>query len=481
MKKIGIYVRVSTQEQAKEGYSIGEQIDRLKKYSSSQDWTIYQIYTDAGYSGATKNRPALQNLIEDVKSGKIEKVLVYKLDRLSRSQKDTLELIEDVFLTNNCDFESMTERFDTSTSFGRAIVGILAVFAQLEREQIKERMSMGLTARIKEGKWHGGGKVPFGYDYDQANNKLIINEYEALLIKNIFNDFIEGKSMYQIAAKMQESGTKVQCEKTYISTLRYILKNKTYCGYLRNKDKWEPGLHDAIISESTYEKAQIILNENKKKYEEQGIISGKKGITTYLGGLIYCAKCGAKYSKSTTGCKKYKTYTYYSCYSKNKKTRHLIKDPNCGNKSYQVEDLDKLIFDQIRQLAIDPNYIKQLKNDSEKISEQNKIEVIEKQLKSISSQISRLMDLYSFGQFDIEQLDDKIKSLTEQKVKLQNELNLLQNDSEQMTEKEVMKLVKSFDEVLSSGDFYAIRTVVESLINKIVIDGDDIAIHWNFT
>ena len=177
--RVALYIRVSTQEQAKEGYSIGEQEDRLRKFADAHDWTIVKIYTDAGHSGANQERPALQDMIMDIKAGLIDKVAVYKLDRLSRSQKDTLELIEDVMLANKCDFESMTEKFDTATSFGRAMVGILAVFAQLEREQIKERMSMGMEARLKTGKWRGG-LVPFGYDYEKALDKLVVNEYSVM-------------------------------------------------------------------------------------------------------------------------------------------------------------------------------------------------------------------------------------------------------------------------------------------------------------
>ena len=126
---IALYSRVSTAEQASEGYSIGEQQSRLQSYCDAMNFKPYTLYTDAGFSGGSTDRPALQDLIRDVKNGKIEKVVVYKLDRLSRSQKDTLELIEDVFLTNGCDFVSVTENFDTATPLGRAMIGILAVFA----------------------------------------------------------------------------------------------------------------------------------------------------------------------------------------------------------------------------------------------------------------------------------------------------------------------------------------------------------------
>jgi site-specific DNA recombinase len=183
--RVALYLRVSTQEQAKEGYSIGEQEERLKKYCEAMGWDIYKIYIDPGYSGGDTNRPGLQTMIDDVKENKVDKVVVYKLDRLSRSQLDTLFLIEKVFLANNTDFVSMSENFDTSTPFGRAMIGILAVFAQLEREQIKERMSMGKEARAKEGKWNGGSSVPIGYRYDSLADLLILDEWEAMQIEEL--------------------------------------------------------------------------------------------------------------------------------------------------------------------------------------------------------------------------------------------------------------------------------------------------------
>ena len=185
MKKLtACYARVSTQEQVKEGYSIDEQIERLRSYCEAMGWNRFKIYVEAGASGGNMNRPALQEMLKDIRSGMIEKVVVYKLDRLSRSQKDTLNLIEDEFLAHGVDFISMCENFDTSSPFGRAMVGILAVFAQLEREQIKERMNMGREARAKEGKWVGVGNSPVGYDY--IDGALQINEFEAVQIRELF-------------------------------------------------------------------------------------------------------------------------------------------------------------------------------------------------------------------------------------------------------------------------------------------------------
>ena len=176
------YVRVSTENQL-ENYSIDEQTSRMKAYCSAMNFNLIKIYTDGGYSGGNTDRPALKQMLYDLRSSQIDAVLVYKLDRLSRSQKDTLTLIEDCFLANGIDFISINENFDTSTPFGRAMIGILSVFAQLEKDQITERFTMGRIGRCKAGYFHGGGNPPYGYSY--VNGSLLINYDEAENVKKI--------------------------------------------------------------------------------------------------------------------------------------------------------------------------------------------------------------------------------------------------------------------------------------------------------
>ena len=478
--RVGIYVRVSTQEQAKEGYSIGEQTDRLKKFAEAHDWIVVRVYTDAGHSGADTDRPALQDMLQDIRNGKLDKVLVYKLDRLSRSQKDTLSLIEDEFLPHGTDFESMSEKLDTSTPQGRLFLGILAAFAQLEREVIRERMSMGMEARIKEGKWKGGAHAPFGYDYEKALDKLVINEQEATIVKHIFEAFTEGTNMYQIRNEMVDKGLRLKNGGCDIRTIKYILMNKTYCGYLKSKDQWFKGLHDPIIDEPTFDKAQEILEEKRRKFEESGIIIKSTAIASNLGGLIYCSHCGAKYCRTQSGLKKYGYVQYYKCYSRNKKAKHMIKNANCKNKIYRIEVLDEIIFNEIRKLKIDPNYIKVLRKEADKITDKQQIQTIEKEITSINNQLSRFIDLYSLGNYDIEQLDAKTKPLNERKLKLQKELQKLQEASKHKTDQEVLQIVESFDEVIEKGSLEDRRSLIQSLIDRIDIDNEDITIHWNF-
>lgn len=473
--RVALYVRVSTQEQVKEGYSIGEQTERLQMYAEAHGWHVYKIYTDAGHSGATKNRPALQDLITDIKHGKVDKVLVYKLDRLSRSQKDTLALIEDVMLANHCDFVSMSENFDTGTPFGMAIIGILAVFAQLEREQIKERLMLGKEARVKEGKWCGVAP-PFGYTYD--GEKLIINEYEAMIVRYIFDAFIHGMPLRKLSDQLDEKGYAFRNGRSDYSMIKYILANKVYCGYMRHNDEWINGLHDPIIDDDTFAAAQKILDYNRKRYFENTFKPNNLAVGTNLGGLIYCARCGAKFGKRHTGSKKYGLHYQYCCYSRSKTLKVMIKDPNCMNKAYNVEDLDDIIFSEIKKLAIDPEYIKTLhqpNNDDDKA-----IDAIQKQIKQISTQLSRYMDLYSLGTYSIDDLDAKTAPLQDQRTKLSAELERLTNGRKKLPEADAIHLATSFEDVLDHGDLTDRRKIIEALIDKIIIDGDDITIHWNF-
>ena len=148
MKITAIYIRVSTEAQREEGYSIEAQTEALTAYCTAKGWKTYELYIDGGYSGSSLERPAIQRLIHHVKNSRIERVLVYKLDRLSRSQKDTLYLIEDILNPHEVLCISLNESMDTGSPMGRLMLGILSAFAQLERENIRERTRMGLAERV---------------------------------------------------------------------------------------------------------------------------------------------------------------------------------------------------------------------------------------------------------------------------------------------------------------------------------------------
>ena len=158
--KIALYCRVSTLLQFEKGNSIDEQKKRLQAYCESRGWENFEFFVDAGYSGSNMERPALQELIQRITE--FDTVLVYKLDRLGRNQREILYLIEDVFGKNNVNFNSITENFDTSTPVGKLMLSMMGAFAELERQQINERMMMGRIASAEKGRWRGGSGVPTG-------------------------------------------------------------------------------------------------------------------------------------------------------------------------------------------------------------------------------------------------------------------------------------------------------------------------------
>ena len=185
------YIRVSTMEQATAGYSLEAQQEKLNGYAEYQKYALLPPYADEGFSGASLSRPALQKLIGDVKDGKIDIVLIYKLDRLSRRVRDVIDLVE-LFAEHNVTLYSLTENLDVSSPFGRAALKMSATFSELERETIRDRMMMGKDQRVKQGKALPTRVAPFGYRYDIQKKRFEIVPEEAEIVQKLFELYISG-------------------------------------------------------------------------------------------------------------------------------------------------------------------------------------------------------------------------------------------------------------------------------------------------
>lgn len=465
---IGLYTRVSTAEQAREGYSIDEQIQRLKLYAEAHGRKDYKVYTDGGYTGASMERPALNDLLKDIKAGKIDKVIVYKLDRLSRSQKDTLYLIEDAFLSNGVDFESMSERFDTSTSFGRAMVGVLAVFAQLEREQIKERMAMGKEGRAKEGRWHGGGYAPIGYDY--RGGELIVNDLEAAHVREAFTMYASGASIKQIEEQFARKGYSHAHGGYNHTTLKRLLENVLYIGMVKHKGQVYEGIHEQIIDKELFEAVRL------RRELEHDKASGRPSSATYLSGLVVCGKCGGRYACTAhaVGGK----YRYYTCYNRRPVNKSMATGPRCLNTNYRVDKLEQIIFGEIKKLALDPAELHKRKDKSGEREEKER--ALSAQLKKLQDKKSRLIDLYGSGLFDMDTVAAKVREAEESERLIQAELAALMRADHKLDQDQAAKMITSFGDILERGIYEEIRLVIQSLIDTITIDGEDIIIKWRF-
>lgn len=450
---IAIYVRVSTQEQKNHGYSVNEQIERLTKYCEALGLDETKVYNDAGYSGAKIDRPALSLLISDVKAHKIEKVVVYKLDRLSRSQKDTLTLIEDIFLKNGCDFVSISENFDTSTPLGRAMIGILAVFAQLEREQIKERMSMGREARAKSGRYAGSWRHPIGYDY--IDGELIVNDFEKEQIQKIYQYYLEGMGLRKIAETLNKQGLTHKYGAWREGVVRTVLTSKNYIGFIHFGGEWYKGHHEAIIDDETFEKVQRFHSRKSTLYNTNG---GHP--MSYLGGFVYCKRCGAKYLKYHRRSKGYE-YDYYSCFNRYPRNHA----GTCKNDNWKVDELDDLIIGEIRKLSFEP--LTPSKTPK-------KTDTIQRRINELTKQLERLMGLYSVEGIPFETLQKKIKEINDQRLKLESV------EEETLTPADIEDVATSFDDILENGTLEDVRTAISTLIDRIEVDGEDVTIYWSF-
>ena len=485
MKKcrVGIYTRVSTQEQAESGYSIHEQEDRLKKYAEINNWIVYKVYSDPGYSGAKLERPALQKMIKDIEHGRIQKVIVYKLDRLSRRQRDTLYLIEDVFNTQNVDFVSMTEQIDTGSPLGRAMIGILATFAQLEREQIRERMQVGLDARAKDGYFHGGGYSPIGYDYVDGN--LVVNEYEAMQVKKIYDLYLDGLPINAIKNYMNKHGYTKQSTAWTDTSVRSVLFSRVYTGVIEWKGNIYPGKHKALVSLADFEKVQKMRHQRALSTPEQNKNPFKR--TSLLGGLIWCGNCGARYYSKQNTVKKNKTtdpnkkpLKYYTCYSRAKSNKRMIKDPTCKNPSFNTQKLDALILGEVRKLAVDADYLHSLLDSSEGNDAKKSIDTLNERIADIDKQINKLIDLYQLGSIDFNIINEKIEKLNEEKQTLESEIENASDEAPAMDTQELASIVNTIPDILDSGNMDDIKGVVHSLIESILIYDDAIVINWKF-
>jgi len=348
-KQCAIYTRVSTDIQAEKDFSSCEaQEEKIRAFIKSQDnWQIFKVYADAGYSGANTNRPALQELLEDVKEKKIDIILAYKIDRLTRSPKDFYQLIE-FFEQYKVDFISITERFDTSTPAGRLLRNIILTFAQFERELVSERTRDKLLERAKKGFWHGG-VTPYGYK--RENKKLVINKKEAEIIRLIFEKYLETGSITEVYDFLKEKNIKNRQGNLFCrEAIAFLLRNLVYAGKVKFADQIYQGIHQPIISEELFDLAQKIHKKIKRKFRVYRDF--------LFGGLINCKECGYKMSACFTNKwwqEKMRRYYYYRCTCINKKGWQA-----CSTREVSADRIENYILENLERISIDKNYIENL-------------------------------------------------------------------------------------------------------------------------
>lgn len=475
--RVGIYVRVSTTDQAEEGYSIDEQIDKLKKYCDVKDWSVPTSYVDAGLSGSNLKRPGITKLIRDVKNHKIDTVLVYKLDRLSRSQKDTLYLIEDVFNKYGVSFISLQENFDTSTAFGKAMIGILSVFAQLEREQIKERMMMGKLGRIKSGKPSAWSVIPFGYKYEDG--KLIIDPLTAPIVKRIYNDYMSGISITKLKDYLNEEGHIGKDVEWSYATISYILSSPTYAGYTVYQDKLFDGEQEPIVSKEYFEKTQKELKIRQQQAYKRNNNPRPFQAKYMLSGLLRCGYCGSSFEITLGMIRKDGTrFRRYRCYSKSSKKHggtHTRSDHGCPSTFYDMEQLQDKVLNQVEKLRINPELIK-----SSPASTTDEQKALKKSIVATDKKLERLVELYLDDSIPLDILNQKKEKNQAERDSLAAKLSALESNETELPVKDAISILANTPADIRTLDYKTQCSIVRQLISKIVITADTMQIYWRF-
>ena len=359
VKKVrcAIYTRKSSEEGLEmEFNSLDAQRESCEAYVASQKaegWLpVPDHYDDGGFSGGNLERPALKRLLADIESGLVDVVVVYKIDRLSRSLMDFAKLVE-VFDRNSVTFVSVTQSFNTTTSMGRLTLNILLSFAQFEREVIGERIRDKFAASRRKGMWMGG-VPPLGYDV--VARKLVVNAPEADLVRHIFERFLKVGSATLLVKELNAAGHRTKSWTTQDGKVREgvpltknflykLLDNRVYLGEAVHKGEAHAGEHPAIIDRAVWDKVQAVKTDNAPR---KRAAATRATTPAPLKGLVTCAHCGRAMTPTHTR-KKGRLYRYYTC----------MKAINAGHDSCPVRsvaagEIEAAVVGQVRALLRAP-------------------------------------------------------------------------------------------------------------------------------
>ena len=473
MLETAIYVRVSTEEQAQEGFSIRAQEQKLKDYTKIKDWSIYKVYADEGISGKNiEERPAINEMIEDIKKGEIKNVLVFKIDRLTRSTADLIYLIE-LFNKHNCAFNSLMESIDTQSPAGRMFIKIIGIFAEFERENIIERAKLGFERKVKEGYTLCSRVASYGYDRKAGVKVQTINENEARIVREIFDMFVnQHMSFLDIAKNLNSRNIPTKENSTWHArTIKNALTNCNYIGNVRyaTKDKKRnfeiEGLHEPIISKELYDKTQELISKiSTKNYTKHPTEEH------YFAGILFCGKCGGKLvSHGDTKKRKDGTISIYSAY----RCRNYL-NKTCDANSVGHKNVEKAFSEYIEHID-DFNIIYNIEIDKiekQHIERQEVINSLNKQYKKLKIKEKEILNFYVNDSINFDEYVDMKKSITKAKEHIYMEIEKIgdyQVKNTTVVNEDIIKNLKENWDLLTNTER---RQFLIQFVDKIMITGE---------
>ena len=434
----GLYIRVSTERQAKEGYSVSAQKQNLSQFAKQQQWNIFDIYADEGISGKNiQDRPEVKRLIKDIRSKNIDVVVLYKFDRLTRDARDTEDVIE---LIKQCGIQVFTlggGTVDVTTATGRFAIRINGAVAQLEREQTIERVKFAFEEKVKQGYTLASATTCYGYNRKKHEKEQTINKEEAKVVKRIFKMYVEGKTLTEICnilntekvpTKMtgrivRKRGTneKYTINSVWMQkTIRLILTNPTYIGKVRYHIGKEDGFitdgnHKPIISEKLWNEAQNKIAKIKHTHR-----TNLPKDDVYYCGTLVCGICGHKLTTNRTNRIKRDgtkiTFNGYRCVNREKKLCTCL-----GISHPKVEEVFLSYMDNVEALT-GINEV-EIKEDDDDLEELN---TLKKSLSQTITKKQQVMDLFMGDNITHEQLMYMTSQLDKKSEMLSTEIARLE-------------------------------------------------------
>ena len=479
--RCAIYTRKSTEEGLDQDFnSLDAQRESAEAFIQSQrreGWVALPArYDDGGFTGANMDRPALRRLLADIEADRIDCVVVYKVDRLSRSLLDFARIVE-VFEKRGVSFVSVTQQFNTTASLGRLTLNILLSFAQFEREMIAERTRDKMSAARRKGKWVGGIPV-LGYDVDPRGGKLVVNEDEAGQVRAIFNLYLEHRSLIPAVRELNRRGwtTKKWTTKDGVehrgqaftkNALYRLLTNVIYTGQVNHKGTLYPGEHEPIIDSAAWNQVDEQLRGN-------GVNGGREVRNRYgalLRGLLHCDACQTAMLHTYT-VKRSRRYRYYVCLTAQQKGWDA-----CPTKSVAAQVIEDSVVDKIRSLGADPRIVLET---ARKVREQNKgtstelavqLKVAQKDLGRVQCELVKVAGTPGNGlRTDrLADLQEQVREAASRVGDLQAQLDELA--AEAVDEDDLHDALRAFDPVWKALNAADQARLIRAVIDRIGFDG----------
>jgi len=465
LKTTAIYLRVSTEEQAKSGFSIPAQKEKLTSHCKRQNW-IYETFEDAGYSAGSLNRPAIQCLIQKIKEQKIERVVVWKLDRLSRRMSNLYQLIS-LFEKHNVELVSLSENISSDLPMGKLLTGILGSVAEFERESIRERVRAVRDSRIKI-KGLPLGNPPFGY----SKNWQVIPE-QAQVVREMF-EMAQYAGFTKIARILNERGIRTRDGNPWTNVaISRILNNSTYAGLIELDGSFIKGRFSPIVPESLFFTVRTKIKARRRKQDA----SASPHLLT---GILRCGLCG----RGMVICGDYKAgKSFYICRTKAQKGAFA-----CKNRRFKADFVEDMLGKVIHSRVVSPNRHKIIEKIRQK-STQKEFERLKKEraeletaIKTIRKKLGRLYVLFEEEGIEMDVLLERVGQLKQQKGALEEKLREL---DERIAGSDVERLVATCQEALEKfqllwdiADTPSKKVLLNTLIKKMIAYPEHIVVEF---